>query len=276
MYPVTKVSTEEVLKKMKKYKDLVGPIENVITDNATCFISKQYYEGMDNMKINACHISVHNPASNMAERVMSQIGNGLRILLRRPKHNYWVRHIKEIEYSINNSEHGVTLITPNELHFRTLMKDQLAVILDLPEKEIDVEKNNELALERTKKAQEFRDKRARQNPGLKLGDKVKIKSFNLSNKKEKISAKLLECWKGPYRVVEQIRENRYRLQHEEFPDVIKHQSIRNIISKLSDILQDNPKNPKINKWKRLQIEKGKLYKEDTKPNMKKISKKNLL
>lgn len=123
---------------MKSYVKEVGPIAHVVSDNASCFISENYYEGMEKLGIDTVHISPYNPQANLAERMIGRIGNMLRLKIAGNPHNRWFEHVNSIEEIINRMEHTVTLATPWELQFEQPIQDELAELLDLPTDNISI------------------------------------------------------------------------------------------------------------------------------------------
>lgn len=93
---------------------------------------------------------------------------------------------------------------------------------------------------------------------IKIGDLVKIKLHEQSDKANIKSAKLSQKFRLLYQVIEIINDNQYKLKYMNNPDKpYKVQSIRNII-RLPDIVQNDPNSTRLQSWK----EKHKLKDEN--------------
>jgi hypothetical protein len=253
LYPCRKVGSKEVLIHTKDYVEKVGKINHLISDNATGFSSKAYYREMSKLGIDAGHISPYNPQANLAERVIGRVGNMLRLRIAGMSHNRWFEHLQTIESIINRMEHTVTLSTPWELHFGEPIQDELSEILHLPKSSINIQEKMELAIRRTKEQACRKDLRAKKPTVINIGDLVKIKGHEQSDKAKIYSAKLTWKFRVPYRVIAKTNDNQYKLKcliTDGVEDEV--QNIRNIV-RLPDIMQDIPNDPRFRRWKSHQL-----------------------
>ena len=59
--PVEKADSKSVIQALKKYCENFGSPENILSDNGSAFVSEEFCEAMNGMRINVTHTSMYNP-----------------------------------------------------------------------------------------------------------------------------------------------------------------------------------------------------------------------
>lgn len=71
-------TAESVVKALDEYFKVFGqkfPVKNVLSDNGSCFKSQEFIDALVERKIVPNCTSTYSPHVNLAERIMSRIGD---------------------------------------------------------------------------------------------------------------------------------------------------------------------------------------------------------
>uniref|UniRef100_A0ABD2W5G0 Uncharacterized protein n=1 Tax=Trichogramma kaykai TaxID=54128 RepID=A0ABD2W5G0_9HYME len=134
------------------------------------------------------------------------------------KHTAWEQYIKTIQDIMNETHHETTEFTPLELHFNKKPECIWDRLLGVPpiNDAIPVKRKYQLAYDRIKnkrsrRADKVNEKRGNCDKFL-VGDKVLIKCKNTSDQENKILAKFMQIYEGPYGIKSILGENTYLLE----------------------------------------------------------------
>lgn len=131
---------------------------------------------------------------------------------------YWYKIISDVEYALNNTVSKATGETPSRLLFgvpqrakstdnlRNYLRDEAGPELS------DIDEIREQAADRILRSQmynkEYADRKRKETHKYSVGDLVSIKNFDSTSG---VSQKLKPVFKGPYKVAEQLDNDRYKI-----------------------------------------------------------------
>ncbi|KAL7298858.1 hypothetical protein TKK_0007968 [Trichogramma kaykai] len=133
------------------------------------------------------------------------------------KHTSWEPYIKTVQDIMNETHHETTEFTPLELHLNLVLTRIWDKVLNIPpiDKKLNIERKYVLAYDRIKNKRSRRADKANINrkkcDEFATGDKVLIKCKNISDQENKVMAKFMQIYEGPYFVKEKRSENTYIL-----------------------------------------------------------------
>lgn len=215
LYPVKLMTTESTIKAMQKYIEEFGVPKRIMSDNGRQFDNDRWRDFWKKEGAEVSYISAYRAASNPCERVMSTLGDMLR-LYSREKHRRWPLLVKSIEERINNTEHCTTGVGPITLQKKLKPSAHSQHALE-PISQSEYEKVCELAKQKIKDAIGRRKLFFQcNNPKLfrlPIGHVVYVKTHHLSDKSKGEAKKLFPLFEGPYVVVENLGRNAYLLKN---------------------------------------------------------------
>lgn len=216
LYPIKKATARAVSKRMvEDYVQEVGKPQVVLSDHGTQFTSQLWRQRLEQSGMIAKFTSVYHPQSNMAERVMRELGRMFRTYCH-AKHTTWPSYVSRIEGWINHSTHESTGFTPLDLmKGRRPPRSFQKHCRYPPRTEMSRQEKLVLAEERLlSKAQQrkIRHDRAVRNPvRYQPGQLVLLKTHPQSSALDKEIKKFFLLYSGPYEVVDSKLENAYIL-----------------------------------------------------------------
>uniref|UniRef100_A0ABD2X093 RNA-directed DNA polymerase n=1 Tax=Trichogramma kaykai TaxID=54128 RepID=A0ABD2X093_9HYME len=219
LYPCRKQTTSFVIKVLKNdYFQHYGKPHVVCCDHGSQFTSKSFKTAMSAENIKLTFSSIRHPSSNgICERVNKTLVTFLRMFIK-DKHTAWEPYIKTIQDIMNETHHETTEFTPLELHLNKKPERIWDRLLGVPpiNDAIPVERKDQLAYDRIKnkrsrRADKVNEKRGNCDKFL-MGDKVLIKCKNSSDQENKILAKFMQIYEGPYIIKSILGENTYLLE----------------------------------------------------------------
>ncbi|XP_043472740.1 uncharacterized protein LOC122505295 [Leptopilina heterotoma] len=159
--------------------------------------------------------SIRHPQGNIVERIHRKLSRFFRTLTN-GRHNSWWNWVKIIEDCINETHHEITEFTPVELYLKKKPKRVWEKWLNLPliPEDLDYERKLELAYDNIcKKGKKRADKFniSHKLSEFKVGDQVLLKLLNKSDKENKIIAKFLQVYEGPYEIKKVVKKGTYIL-----------------------------------------------------------------
>lgn len=117
LIPVRKISSPQVCKLLEEcwFRRYSVP-ENIITDNASTFLSKEFKSLLEKYKILHWANSRHHSQANPVERLNRTINACIRSYVKHDQ-TLWDTRVSEIEYVLNNTPHTATGFTPYKVLF---------------------------------------------------------------------------------------------------------------------------------------------------------------
>ncbi|KAK7595540.1 hypothetical protein V9T40_013365 [Parthenolecanium corni] len=209
LYPVKFATTEATINAVKKHLAEYGDPKRVLTDNGRQFDTDVWRNFWKSKDVEVTYISAYRPSSNPVERVMSTLGDMLR-LYSRDSHRRWPMLISDIETRINNVEHTTTEVPPVALQLKKFpaAHDQTE-LTDLSEEKYlefcEIARKN--ILKHIRLRNEYFDRTHRKTIVLTPGHVVYVKSHHLSDKSKGEAKKLFPLFEGPYIMAQNQPQN---------------------------------------------------------------------
>lgn len=215
LYPTKGATTRLAVKRVEEYNKIIS-IRTIVSDNGSQFTSRLWYEAMEGLGIRISHTTVRNPRPNCTERVNRELGRLLRTYCHR-SHQGWVKILENIERCYNNTIHSSTGYSPSEiLHGRSprleldnylCNKDEQSTSKDVTAIRTEVQAN----LRRNALLRSEHYNKSHKVVEFQVGDLVKLRLDNRSNRLGKVSKKFSLLYEGPYRVGGVPHANAYLL-----------------------------------------------------------------
>lgn len=198
--------TNACLNKIYKYCEEEGRPKRIISDHGTQFYNSKWRENLEKRGIMIGYTSIRHPQSNPAERFMRTIGVMLRIMCGQ-RHNSWAQQVCLIEDYINLGYSSATGQIPVEIQNGERAILPFERIIKYPDGNVlwDADITRQKVCEYLEKGAKARAKRQ-------IGDLVLVKNLRQSDADNKVSAKLLPIYDGPYEVVHRGEKNCYQVR----------------------------------------------------------------
>lgn len=209
VYPITQPTAKNCIRCLKKFIDLCGTSERILTDNATIFTGREWEQAVTNLGMTPIYSSIRNPQSNPSERVMRELSRLFRTYCNQ-RHTSWIELIPHINRWLPSVFHESIGTTPFEAHFGKKQPRELSNLMSQDEKQIWKAKRDytPMILENLKRMGEHRKKAAK---GMKyrfeIGDLVLLRAPKPSDAKEKLFYKFFLLYEGPYTVQRIVEPN---------------------------------------------------------------------
>jgi hypothetical protein len=209
MYPVRRISSEVVKACLvEKYFPLFGVPQAIVSDNATVFKSKTFYDLCFSWGIRHITTTPYYPQASQVERFNRNLKVALTIY-HNVQHTSWDEHLPSLTLAFNSAWHESTEATPASLFLGRELNHPLALRwkflqLDLEKNQRDMEQYWDTALNNLRKARArvaSRYNAGRRQVEYKEGDLVLLRLHPLSSKSLGRSAKLDLKWSTPFRIV---------------------------------------------------------------------------
>lgn len=207
LVPIKKISTEIVVKILQEqWFHRYSVPEFLISDNATCFLSHKFQSFLAHYKVQHWANARYHSQANPVERLNRSINACIRTYVKSDQ-RLWDTRISEIEFTLNNTVHSATGLTPYKIlfgheivadgedHRRDVDTSNLTGKdrIDLKQK-VDsrvyeaVHKNLEKAYEKGAKTYNLRFRKPA--PSYQVGQCVYKRNFSLSSAGDNYNAKL--------------------------------------------------------------------------------------
>lgn len=220
LYPIHKPTAYNLLRCVKEsFVREVGFPKRIISDNASQFTSKVWMNGVKEVGIKPKHVSLYHPSSNVAEKFIQRTKRLLRLYCNTKQQN-WVKYLPLAEDQINLTHNQTTGEIPYIALFGRKPLTDIEKLIKFPKTEDGI--NLQLLHDKIFKkvstdAQKRLDKFKAKNYkvlDVKANDLVLVRHKILSSKADKISASLSQPYQGPYKVLEKVGTNAWKI---EFP-----------------------------------------------------------
>ena len=177
----TAKSTIKATRKMIK-KHFIS-CEYIITDNAKEFKSKECQSLATEFNLVERTISPYNPESNMAERVMKDLGRIMRSYTYF-NHRKWDSYLTRIEKTMNSTWHSAIQEVPYNITNDEKIKIPCGLGANLPRVDVNkkIEKIRKVNEETIRKKLEKQRKHKKPRKPFELGEMVLMKTTRLSDK----------------------------------------------------------------------------------------------
>ncbi|XP_050056180.1 uncharacterized protein LOC126549835 [Aphis gossypii] len=147
------------------------------------------------------------------------------------KHSSWVKWLETVEYWLNNTTHHSTGFTPNQILTGKTLQLPLNKFVNLPEMNDEVETAVmiQLAQKKLKKSAINRNTtkdQGRRFPTYVVGQQVLVKEHRLSSAIDGAIHKFFLLYRGPYTIVQVLRNNTVVIEDEKSKPVT--QNMKNI------------------------------------------------
>lgn len=206
IYPVRKQTAAAAIDILNKYIFAQhGLCKILVSDNGSQFTSHKFKAFLFGNSIQHITTSVYRPKSNQTERVNRNIVSALKIF-HNAEHKKWDTLLPWFMQAFNVNIHESTKNTPSRIFLGRNLINSLQLNWEIPiEWSHDQENVVKKALKQLKRAHEKTSKRY--NKGrfiseLKIGDKILVPNFTLSNKGKGLASKLMNRWRGPFKIVD--------------------------------------------------------------------------
>lgn len=203
LHPVRKQTSKTAINILKNFIFAHhGLCNNLVSDNATQFMSREMYTFLFGLGIKHVTISPYHPQANSSERVNRNLTMALRIYHNNAQKS-WDTLLPYFMLSLNTCQHTSTGVTPASIYLGRELKHPLQLHWDIQSDMLPRDKERRmqqitrhLQSVHAKSKQRY-DADRKQSP-FKVGDKVLYKAHAQSNKIKGISAKLSLKWLGPF------------------------------------------------------------------------------
>jgi len=188
-----RIGAAHAVKELKRWIDLLGPIEELCGDNASSWNSAFFRGWIDDNQIRLrLTPSYFHPGNAVAERAIQTLQNRMRRMLNGSK-DHWPEVIEAAAQAMNESWHSAIETCPQAL---ALHKDRNGVLLtQTVEQEIWTKAIEAQQRAKEKEIYRFNWKHPRRSMDLKIGDRVLLKDPLCTSGP---LGKLAPRWKGPF------------------------------------------------------------------------------
>lgn len=214
--PLTNISSKTIINQLNSYFSKFGIAKIVLTDNGSCFCSKEFEEFLKSLNIEHRKSSIYYPQSNgLIERVHLSMKNSITSLSEQVFE--WSDRLMFFKLHYNASKHAVTQFSPAEIFFGR----ELNLPLNIFDKPQQAENHSNYLLklkehfECTKKLIKENEEnyfnyhkkfiKGRSKPSLNTGDEVFLIDFQNHRA-------LQPRYKGPYTIDKKIKNDNYLIK----------------------------------------------------------------
>ena len=213
LYAVKTTTSRDTIKCLKEYFNAYSKPKILISDRGTGFTSKEFENFLNENNVKHIKIATASPQANGQVERYNRILTPMLGKLFNGKE--WHKSLGEIEFAINNTVNRATGETPSKLLFgvsqRGYVQDALKeyIIEQKEHEERDLEQLRANAAEKIVKASEYNEryvnKKRKKAREFFEGDLVVVKNFDSTG------GKLNPAYRGPYRVICKLKNDRYIL-----------------------------------------------------------------
>ncbi|CAL8146963.1 unnamed protein product [Orchesella dallaii] len=198
-----------------------GAPKVIVSDNASQFVSKIMAALCRSYGVEQRYTAPYHPNSNQAERTIQTIKQMFRAYTSK-KHTNWDKNLRKFAFAINTAVNETTQVTPALLNLgreipggfdRAIQKitkfehqESIDDLKRLPEKLSTVIKAVCENIQKAQKCHEKHQNKKRREHKFQSGDLVMIKTHEQSKKAAKIIQKMIQRYRGPYKLREQVND----------------------------------------------------------------------
>lgn len=230
LFPLRRATTASVLKCLQeKYFPEVGKPKKLLADNGTQFTARKFNEILLREGVKLLHTTSYYPQGNMTERINKEIGRLIRAICF-AQHSKWACVIPDVQMWLNRVIHDSTGYSPQHLHFGKPIPNQFLQNIDFPVCEAAEQDIVVLARRRLQtKAEKRKERYFPSKPTVfHKGDKVLLRTHQLSSAENKEIKKFFLLYKGPYTVESMVYPNVYSLIDEKTGEKLGNHNVYNL------------------------------------------------
>lgn len=199
--------------------------ETICSDNASIFKSEIFKGFLFGLGVKHITTSVARPNSNQSERLNRNLKFILKIF-HAESQNKWDENLPYLCMGLNSAIHESTGVTPAQAFLGRDLNHPLKLQWNLDD-ELPPETANEKVRKivenlraSNQKSRERYNKNRKPSP-FRPGDLVVYRKYVPSNKANKISNKLSQTWKGPYKILKVLNPVNIKIQLVSDPTVVR-------------------------------------------------------
>ncbi|CAH2005453.1 unnamed protein product [Acanthoscelides obtectus] len=217
---VPDTSAKYVIQMLTEMFAMLGNPRRLITDLGSAFTSKAFEEFVAARGIRLFTTAVGLPRGNgQCERTNRRVLDALATSGSQTSEDNWDTNLSHIQQGLNSTRHRITQNTPAEVMFGFQLRtdsdkypdDDIETTLDVTK----IRKETAKRLEHNRIEQDLKFNTKRSLPRLyQVGDVVltKVTSFSANEDSKKLRPK----FRGPFKIVEVLPNDRYRVQEDRF------------------------------------------------------------
>ena len=156
--------------------------------------------------------SIRHPQSNIVEQIHRELGGFFRVFTQHA-HKAWEKYTETITKVMNETRHDTTGYTPIELHFNKKLRRVWEKYLKIQNNdETPYERRLFLARERIHghiKTTADKKNKNRIHKEYEIGEKILLKSLNVSSSEKEQVHKFFNIYEGPYAIKKKIVKDTY-------------------------------------------------------------------
>lgn len=203
------IDTASSIEAVAKSVSLFGPPTRLIADQGRCFASQEFRTYCDSIKVKLHLIATGSSRANgQVERVMSTLKNMLTAA--ESSERSWQDALPDVQLALNSSFNRVTQSSPLELLIGKVSRPVAVMLADDIEHDVDMDQARSTAVTNMRKMSDYDKTRFDQTKAkivpFCVGDFVLLKN------EERNQIKLDPKYKGPFKVIEVLDNNRYTLK----------------------------------------------------------------
>lgn len=209
LYHSTNIDSKSSIRALSQSVALFGAPARVIADQGRCFASKEFREFCESKNISLHLIATGSARANgQVERVMSVLKSMLTTV-ELNKDRSWQDALGEVQLAMNCTMNRVTKASPLELMIGKVARPLSMIVSDV-DTEVDLEEVRQTAAKGIEsnasyEKQRFDSTKAQLN-------KFSVGDFVLIENEERNQVKLDPKYRGPFRVIELLDGDRYKLK----------------------------------------------------------------
>jgi len=217
LFPTKTTNSKEVINCLTHYFSNYSRPKILLSDRGSCFTSKEFTDFINNMNVKHIKVATGSPQANgQVERVNRVLTPVLAKMTDNLTNNPWFKVLPEIEFALNNTTSKTTGETPSKLLFGVnqrgknidAIKEYLEENVNVKDRKLDVIRKK--ATDKIQKFQNYNknyyDKKRKTPHKYEIGDYVMLRNFDTTIGTSK---KLIPRFKGPYKIIKELRNNRY-------------------------------------------------------------------
>lgn len=220
LYVTKTTNSSEVIKALKAYFEYYSRPSRIISDQGSCFTSREFEDFMKEHNIQHVKIATASPQANGQVERLNRTILPMIAKLADERNTHWSNVLNTVEFTINNIVSKATNECPSALLFglrqRGAVVDELREFLEIGGQ---LDTSRELTRIREEAAKQIQknqctnkriyDSRHKVAREYQLGDKVMIRNYDST---PGAPQKLIPRFKGPYQIDRVLRNDHYVLK----------------------------------------------------------------
>lgn len=203
IYPITRPTARNCLNPLiQRYFKTAGQSKRVLSDHATQFTSHLWSTTLNDLGVKAIFSSIRHPQSNISERCMRELARIFRVYVSEC-HKAWPEVLPYINKWVNYIPHDSTKMAPFEVHFGKKPPSEFPLLARLATHDTpDYEERCRIVYENMVLAAERRKKKVKKPYHFNIGDRVLLRTPQVSDQGAGIFHKFLNLFSGPFTITD--------------------------------------------------------------------------